>query len=186
MQSYPEVPMWWYGIIGIISFAFLSTAIKIVPTQLPIWAAAISILLSFFLSVPLSMIQAITNQPVPSQVMDELIAGYILPGRPIANMIFKTVGYITTFQANSLAEDLKLGHYMKIPPRIMFTIQVVGTIISCIWVSIIQDWMLNNIKDICTPRQKQGFICPASITFATSSVIFGAIGPQRIFSLGAP
>ena len=61
MQSYPEVPMWWYGIIGIISFAFLCSAIKIVPTQLPIWAAAISVLLLIVLSVPLAMIQAISN-----------------------------------------------------------------------------------------------------------------------------
>ena len=185
MQSYHEVPMWWYCIIGIISFSFLCTAIKIVPTQLPIWAAVISILLSFILSVPLSIIQAITNQNILTEVMFELIGGYLVPGRPIANVIFKAIGYMTSFQAINFAGDLKLGHYMKVPPRIMFTIQIVATIISCIWATFIQDWMLNNIKDICTPSQKQGFICPGPTIFATSSVIFGAIGPQRLFSPGA-
>ena len=85
MRSYPEVPMWWYGVTAIISFSFLCITIKIIPTQLPIWAAAIAIFLSFLFSIPLSMLQAITNQQIYTQVMFELIAGYMLPGRPLAN-----------------------------------------------------------------------------------------------------
>jgi OPT family oligopeptide transporter len=186
MQYYPEVPMWWYATIGIISFAFLCITIKIISTQLPIWAVVIAIFISFIFSVPLSILQAITNQQVATPVMFELIAGYMLPGRPIANTIFKTVGYSTMYQATVFAGDLKLGHYMKVPPRITFIIQIVATVITCIWVTFIQEWMLNNIQDICTPRQKQGFVCPGSITFASASIIFGAIGPQRLFSPGAP
>jgi len=186
MQYYPEVPLWWYGIIGIISFSFLCIAIKIIPTQLPIWALIIAILLSFILSIPLSILMAISNQQIPTQVMFELIAGYMIPGRPIANMIFKTVGLMTNLQATEFAADLKFGHYMKVPPRIMFSIQIVSTVITCIWVTFIQDWMLNNIEDICTPQQKQGFICPGPTVFATASVIFGAVGPRRLFSPGAP
>jgi len=186
MQYYPEVPMWWYGIVGIIAFAFFCTAIEIVPTQLPIWAAVIGILLSFTLAIPLSMLQAITNQQVPTQVMHELIAGYMLPGRPIANVLFKTIAFITCNQAINFAGDLKLGHYMKVPPRMMFSVQVIAAVIACIWVTFIQDWMLDNIEDICTPGQKQGFRCPGSTTFATASVIWGAVGPRRLFSPGAP
>jgi hypothetical protein len=70
---------------------------------------------------------------MPMNVIYELIAGYMLPGHPIANMIFKTVAYTTTNQTINFAADLKLGHYMKIPPRIMFTIQIIGTVITSIW-----------------------------------------------------
>jgi len=186
MRHYPEVPMWWYVITGVIPFAFVCTAIKIVPTQLPLWAAVIAILLSFSLAIPLSIFIAISSQDMPTNVMYELIAGYMLPGRPFANMIFKTVAYQTTFQTISFAANLKTGHYMKIPPQIMFTIQILSTVIISIWVVFIQNWMLHNIEDICTPHQKQGFICPKSTTFGTASIIFGAIGPQCLFSPGAP
>ena len=185
MQHYPEVPMWWYVITGIIPFAFVCTAIKIVPTQLPLWAAIIAILLSFSSAIPLSIFTAISRQEIPMNVIYELIAGYMLPGRPLANMIFKTIAYKTSNQTISFTGDLKLGHYMKIPPRIMFTIQILSTGITSVWVIFIQDWMLHNIEDICTPHQKQGFTCPASTTFGTASIIFGAIGPQRLFSPGA-
>lgn len=50
--------------------------------------------------------------------------GVILPGRPIANVCFKTYGYISMSQAVSFLNDFKLGHYMKIPPRSMFIVQV--------------------------------------------------------------
>jgi OPT family small oligopeptide transporter len=186
MQVYPEVPAWWYGLVGVIAFAFFCAAIEIIPTQMPIWAAVVGVLLSSTLAIPLAMLQAITNQQVPTQVMMELVAGYMLPGKPIANVIFKTIGFITSNQAISFAGDLKLGHYMKIPPRIMFLIQVIPAIIASIWVTVIQDWMLNNVKDICTPHQPQGFRCASSTTFATASVIWGAVGPRRLFSPGAP
>lgn len=50
--------------------------------------------------------------------------GIIYPGRPIANVCFKTYGYMSMTQAISFLSDFKLGHYMKIPPRSMFLVQV--------------------------------------------------------------
>ena len=186
MKYYPEVPIWWYVMIGVTTFAFVCTAIKMVPTQLPIWAAIVGLLISFSFAIPMATLQAIANQPVLSPVIYELIASYMLPGRPIANAIFKTVIYTTTEQTCKFAGNMKLGHYMKIPPHTNFTIQVIATIIVCIWITFIQDWMLDNIEDICTPSQKQGFICPLSTALFSESIIFGAVGPQHLFSPGAP
>lgn len=186
MQAYPEVPMWWYAAIGVVTFVLMCVGVEVFPTQLPAWGALIALIISAALAIPLAMLMAITNQQVPTQVMHELIAGYMLPGRPVANILFKTIAFIGTHQAVSFAGDLKLGHYMKIPPRIMFTIQVVASVVSCFVVTLVQDWMLANIEDICTPRQKNGFRCPGTNVFATASLIWGGIGPRRMFGPGAP
>jgi hypothetical protein len=37
---------------------------------------------------------------------------------------FKVYGYISMNQSVSFLTDFKLGHYMKIPPRSMFLVQV--------------------------------------------------------------
>ncbi|THU91639.1 OPT oligopeptide transporter [Dendrothele bispora CBS 962.96] len=187
MQAYPEVPLYWYGIVGVIAMVFLLISIHLFPTQLPVWAALLAFFFAVILSVPMSMLQAITNQQVGNmQVIHELIAGYVLPERPIANMVFKCVAYIGTNQAVMFAGDLKLGHYMKIPPRVMFACQVVASVVSCFVVVTIQDLMFANIEDICTPNQKDGFICPGTNTFAAASLIWGGVGPQRMFSPGMP
>jgi len=46
----------------------------------------------------------------------------MLLGCPAANIALKTLGYTTCEQAISFAADLKLGHYMKIPPGVMFSV----------------------------------------------------------------
>lgn len=57
-------------------------------------------------------------------VITEYCMGLILPGKPIANVCFKVYGYMSMNQSVSFLTDFKLGHYMKIPPRSMFLVQV--------------------------------------------------------------
>jgi hypothetical protein len=40
---------------------------------------------------------------------------------------FKGFGYVTVAHALSFANDLKLGHYFKVPPRQTFWCQVVAS-----------------------------------------------------------
>jgi OPT family oligopeptide transporter len=181
MSKYPEVPHWWYGIIAVFSVVLLSVAIHIFPTQLPIWGMLVGVLLTVFLSVPLAMIQAITNQQISLNIMHEMIAGLMLEGRPIANMIFKSIAYVGTSQAVLFSGDLKLGHYMKIPPRIMFAAQVTASFISCLIVVGVQEAMFANVVDMCTPHQKDGFTCRSTVTFASASLLWGGVGPRRLF-----
>lgn len=61
-------------------------------------------------------------------MITELVIGYIYPGKPLANVAFKTYGYISMSQALNFLGDFKLGHYMKIPPKAMFLVQVTVSI----------------------------------------------------------
>lgn len=53
--------------------------------------------------------------------MAQIIPGTLLPGNPLANMIFKSYSVQTLSEATSFTQDLKLGHYVKVPPRATFT-----------------------------------------------------------------
>jgi hypothetical protein len=63
-------------------------------------------------------------------IITEYAMGLIYPGRPIANVCFKTYGYMSMAQAVSFLSDFKLGHYMKIPPRSMFLAQVLSSFLQ--------------------------------------------------------
>jgi OPT family oligopeptide transporter len=106
----------------------------------------------------------------------------MLPGRPIAMMMFKTWGYITMAQALQFSSDMKLGHYMKVPPRAMFFGQVVAAIVAGTIQLGVQAWMFTNIKDMCNGNHY--FSCPNTEVFGTASIIWGVIGPQRQFVKG--
>lgn len=66
----------------------------------------------------------------------------------------------------------------------MFMAQVVATTLSCFIQVAVINFALNNIEGICTPHQAQHFTCPAGRVFFSASVIWGLIGPARIFSPG--
>ncbi|KAJ7036069.1 OPT oligopeptide transporter [Mycena alexandri] len=184
MAVYPQVPEWWYAIIFVTMFVFGVVAIEVWDTKFPVQYFILALVISFFYVIPIGMIQAITNQQVGLNVITELIIGYALPGRPVAMMMFKTWGYITMAQALTFTSDFKLGHYMKIPPRQMFTSQVVATIIAGTVQLGVQAWMFTNIEGMCDPHQKDGFRCPSTGVFGTASIIWGVIGPRRQFSPG--
>ena len=52
--------------------------------------------------------------------------GLTMPGYPVANVCFKVYGYMSMSQAVAFLSDFKLGHYMKIPPKSMFLVQVIN------------------------------------------------------------
>ena len=65
---------------------------------MPVWALVMALVISAIYTVPVGIIQAITNQQIALNVVTELIVGYALPGKPIAMMMFKVGffhGYIT-------------------------------------------------------------------------------------------
>ena len=184
MRKYKEAPWWWFGLafLGVLGLAFASALAW--DTHLSWWAFIIALLISLVFSVPIGMIQAITNIQLGLNVITEFIIGYMQPGKPVAMMLFKTYGYITMTQALAFSQDLKLGHYMKIPPRLMFSGQMIATVWSCIVQIAVLNWAFGSIQDICTADQPNHYTCPGGKVFFTASVIWGLIGPARIFSAG--
>lgn len=87
-------------------------------------------------------------------------------------------------QALQYTSDMKLGHYMKVPPRTLFWAQVIATIVAGTVQLGVQEWMFANIDGICTENQKDHFVCAPIEVFYVASVIWGAIGPQRQFNQG--
>ncbi|TWU72259.1 hypothetical protein ED733_001737 [Metarhizium rileyi] len=192
MRHYKEAPEWWFASIFLLSFVFGIIASQVWPTHLPWWAYVVCILIALVFFIPIGIIQAITNQQPGLNVITEMIFGYMyfmplhlmLPGRPVAMMLFKSWGYMTCFNGLNYISDMKIGHYMKIPPRTMFAAQA----FAVVWLSIVQictyNFLIGNIEGICTEEQAQGLVCPNALTFYNASVIWGVIGPKRVFGVG--
>jgi OPT family small oligopeptide transporter len=108
MLRYPEVPMIWYGTLFLI-MVVLSLVIALHwETELTWWALLFAVTFSTVMSLPIGIVQAITNQQIGLNVITELIMGYMQPGKPLALMMFKTYGYITASQALFFVSDIKL------------------------------------------------------------------------------
>ena len=81
------------------------------------------------------------------------------------------------------ASDLKLAHYIKIPPRHTFMAQVVATLVTTVVTLGILNFQLNTPK-VCTDDAPDKMFCPGIMTFFTASVMWGTIGPKKVFGEG--
>ncbi|KAK7282921.1 hypothetical protein RIF29_12042 [Crotalaria pallida] len=155
MKKYNDVPSWWFHVLLIVSIILALLLVTLMKDQAP-----------------------------GLNVISEYVFGLILPGKPIANVCFKTYAYISMNQAVFFLNDFKLGHYMKIPPRSMFLVQIIGTIIAGTINVIVALWMLGSIPNICNtdllPPDSE-WTCPNDRVFFDASVIWGLVGPWRIF-----
>ncbi|KAG6382491.1 hypothetical protein SASPL_157837 [Salvia splendens] len=124
------VPQWWFHslLIMVVAISMLACEGFGRQLQLPYWGVALAMTLAFVFTIPVGVIAATTNQGL--NVISEMIIGYLYPGKPLANVVFKTYGTISMSQAITFLSDFKLGHYMKIPPKSMFLVQLVGTVIT--------------------------------------------------------
>ncbi|ORZ06653.1 OPT family small oligopeptide transporter [Absidia repens] len=185
MRVYPEVPGWWYYSIFIIAFGISFAVNECFHTGLPPWGMFLALALAAIFVLPIGIIQAITNQQPGLNIITEFIIGFALPGRPIANTVFKTYGYISQFNALLFVGDLKLGHYTKVPPRAMFHVQIIGTAIAGVINLGVARWLMETIPNICT-LEGYPFTCSSAQTFYSASIIWGAIGPRRMFASDSP
>ncbi|KEY68656.1 hypothetical protein S7711_00534 [Stachybotrys chartarum IBT 7711] len=182
MKKYRDAEDWWYAALFIVMIAISFGVVAGWPTGFPAWAYIVCMLIPMIWLIPIGIVQAITNIQLGLNVLTEFIIGYMVPGRPMAMMMFKNYGYICMSQALYFAQDLKLGHYMKVPPRVMFMSQLVASILSAIIQIAVMNWALGHIPDVCQLDQPNHYTCPGGRVFFTASIVWGAIGPARIFT----
>lgn len=186
MKRYKDIPSWWfYLLLGVTLIVALALCIFLNDqVQMPWWGLIFASAMAFVFTLPISIITATTNQTPGLNIITEYVMGVILPGRPIANVCFKTYGYMSMAQAVSFLNDFKLGHYMKIPPRSMFLVQFIGTVLAGTINLAVAWWLLNSIANICQDDllpANSPWTCPGDRVFFDASVIWGLVGPKRIF-----
>lgn len=204
MRRYEEAPASWYLSTFVVMIAVGIFVVEYYPVYLPWYGLLLALGVCGVFFVPIGIVMAITNQQSSLFLICQLICGSLFPGRPVANMVFVTYGYvdfpsypsfgdgllttlcvqITSTQGLKFASDLKLGHYMKIPPRLLFSVQMVATLISSLTQIGVLNWMFMHIPGICTPEALNGFTCPIARVHFNGSILWGVVGPGRFFGQG--
>lgn len=185
MKRYKDAPMRWYLITFVSMLMVGIFVVEYYPVHLPWYGLLLALGICTVLFIPIGIVMAITNQHSSIYLICQLVCGAVFPGRPVANMVFVTYGYISSAQGVKFAADLKLGHYLKIPPRILFWVQMVATIVSSLTQIGVLNWMFANVPGICTIEAINGFTCPLARVHFNGSILWGVVGPKEFFGPGA-
>lgn len=185
MKTYKRTPWFWWAPVVLVVFGMSVAMAQVYDTGLPWYGVVLAFIIPAVYMVPCGMIQGVTNVDANQlNVLAEFIGGYMFPGRPIANILFKILSQDVVGQGLYFAADMKLGHYLKIAPRTLFFAQGLATVLGALTQAGVTLWMLGHVPDICSEDQPNGFSCPQGRTVYSSSVIWGLVGPARLYSVG--
>ncbi|KAI4102093.1 MAG: hypothetical protein LQ339_004766 [Xanthoria mediterranea] len=181
MRRYEDAPASWYLMTFVAMLAIGIFVVEYYPVYLPWYGLLLALSITAVLFIPVAIVMALTNQHSSLYLICQIICGTVFPGRPVANMVFTTYCYISSAQGVKFSSDLKLGHYMKIPPKLLFQVQMVSTLVSSFTQIGILNWMFAYIPSLCQPDAINGFSCPLARVHFNGSILWGVVGPQRFF-----
>ncbi|KAK6464731.1 OPT oligopeptide transporter protein-domain-containing protein [Scheffersomyces coipomensis] len=182
MTAYPEVPDWAFIVILIISLVLAIICVEIYPAETPVWGLFFALGINFIFLIPITAVYARTGFSFGLNVLVELIVGYALPGNGLALNFIKAFGYNIDGQAQNYITDQKMAHYVKIPPRALFRAQIISVFITSFVQLGVLNFAISSIKNYCDPHNTQKFTCPGARTFYSASILWGVIGPKRVFN----
>ncbi|WEW58023.1 hypothetical protein PRK78_003490 [Emydomyces testavorans] len=185
MRGYPECPHWWYGSILVVSVVIGLVSIYAAKSTLPWYGFLVSVAVSGTFILFFGAQAALTGYQGNVQPIVQMLGGYLHPGRPLANMYFTLFGYNSVIQGISLVQDLKFGQYAKIPPRLTFTAQVVGTLIGSIVNYLMMVQITTNQREILLSIQGTNIWSGQNIQqFNSQAIAWGALA-KEMFSVGS-
>ncbi|KAJ1560022.1 hypothetical protein HK405_008508 [Cladochytrium tenue] len=203
MDVYAEVPDLWYAVLLAVTLGVGVGVCQWGGFQLPWWGVLLGFVFALVSMIPIGTIQAISGQKVGLNVMSEFLIGAILPGNISGVMAFKTFSYMAMYQGLLLVSDLKLGHYLKIPPRAMFAAQLAATLLAAV-VNVYAAVFIYEAfgrtdehsvpGDLTSPlvwrlqsgSPPVGWTANQYQVFISAGAIWGAVGPSRFFGLSSP
>jgi hypothetical protein len=185
MSKYYELPEWKWGLWllgwGIVTIIVTQTT----PFRMPIWATLLSILIGILGSFINGFLRAISGARISNHLLSEIVIGHIAPGNTILMATFASLCRNIQIQSVELLGDLKLGHYLHIPPIAMITSQVYGVLIGVICNTSTAFYVIDYMKE---PKifEAQEWLATMYDAFVNNAGIWGAIGPRRFFGPDTP
>ncbi|ORY46051.1 OPT superfamily oligopeptide transporter [Rhizoclosmatium globosum] len=189
MDLYQEVSENWYilllALCTITSFSICTWG----KFDLPWWGVLLSTFFTLISIIPLGIIESISGQRVLTNLESELLFGFLMPGHVTSLMTFKTLTYASTTNALTFCEDLKLGHYCKIPPRVMFGVQigamVWSAIVNVVTVFVLDSWI--GLTGVAGGKfAGLGWNAYKYQLFFSSATVWGVIGSNNFVGPDSP
>lgn len=133
--------------------------------------------------VPFGLVEARTNIKITFQTIIQIIATFWYKGNAINVLFFFSTAFGTLKHAKNNVESLKIGHYMKVPPRSMMLVTAVAAVWAGVIVPSVIGFTIFHIdpEHICTSKALNNMTCRRAKVQYNKHLVWGLLGSE-IFS----
>ncbi|PWY87384.1 OPT superfamily oligopeptide transporter [Aspergillus heteromorphus CBS 117.55] len=147
---YVDTPLWWWGAVLLGSFAVGLGCLYAMNSTLPWWGFIIGNLITLLFMLFFGAQYGLTGFQFNVQPICQMLAGYMFPRRPLANLYFTCFTYNSLNQGQVLAKDLRLAQQVHLSPRCTFFVQVLGCIIGALFNYVMMLIIVQNQAEVLT------------------------------------
>ncbi|EIN08007.1 OPT oligopeptide transporter [Punctularia strigosozonata HHB-11173 SS5] len=177
MKVYKEVPWYWYVAIFVATIAMALATSYTAHSGLPWWGLFVALIFATAFVPVIGTLYCTVGYSPSIENLVQMVGGAIIPGKPVANMYFTLYGYNSVSQSLNLLRDLKLGQYTKLPPRVTFAVQTIGTIIGGVLNYVIMRTVLSSQRDILLDVQGSNVWSGQQVqSYNSDAIAWGALG----------
>ncbi|CAM0139405.1 unnamed protein product [Umbelopsis sp. WA50703] len=189
MSPYKDVPLWWYLTLFLICFITNMVLIFKEQLYLPWWTFIVALVIGALTVVPMGYVYAISNYQVDIGTFNELVYGYMINANgssrhPIGSLVYRVVSGQCWYRAQTILQDMKIGHYNHVAPRDVFWSQIIGNLIGVpINYGVIR-WVIDTKRDYLNGSKKDPlnqWTGQNPISYNSQAVQYGLVGPSRLF-----
>jgi hypothetical protein len=158
-RSYEEVPFWWFATLFGASFVALITIIATDSLFIPVWTYFVAVGTGAVLVIPLGYLYALSNFQLPIGTTNELLYGLMVHAtgghkNPTGASVYGSIAGNAWYRAQLNLQDMKIGHYMHIPPKAVFFSQVFGSFLGIPINYAVIRWVLDTKFDYLTGEKE--------------------------------
>ncbi|KAI8974273.1 OPT oligopeptide transporter protein-domain-containing protein [Trametes punicea] len=203
-KNYEEVPWYWYLALLVLAFFAGERVLRRLDAEkqrtdacgrldsyfqrsdhAPWYAYIVALLLGAFVTPFSTLLFARMGNGIATNQLMKMVAGAVNPGKPVANLYFSMWSHDVVATSINLAGDLKIGQYLKVPPRHMFLTQVWGTILGAAVNYVVMVSVVDAQREILLdPRgtniwsgQYPQSLNSAAVTWSLAKQLYGPHGP---------
>ncbi|OQE43112.1 hypothetical protein PENCOP_c003G05068 [Penicillium coprophilum] len=184
-KNYKEAPWWWYIIVLVGSFVLGIIVVTKENITLSAWEYVVALAIGCIFAPFSTIIFSRFGNGIATNNLSKMLAGLILPGRPIGNMYFAAWSHNVITNTVNLSNDLKMGEYLKIPPRIMFLTQIYGTVLGGFINYAIMISIVSGNRELLVDSNGNSSWSGATIQSYNTNAASWALAPY-IYKIGTP
>ncbi|ORY32181.1 OPT oligopeptide transporter [Naematelia encephala] len=190
VRQYPGLTWWEWTLLCGLPFIILLVLSATNKLWMPLWTYFVALGFGAAAMLPMSLVYAMSGYGIKVGFFNELVYGYMIDAKgssrhPLGQLAYRIISGNVWYDARTVLEDQKIGHYFHLPPRDVIGMQIFANMIALpvnygVMRAVISskfDYVSGKVADPAGQWTGQDFK-----SYNTAGVQYALVGPKRLFA----
>ncbi|EFX03567.1 putative plant-like oligopeptide transporter [Grosmannia clavigera kw1407] len=190
IQKYPGMTLWEWALLTIIPIVMLLVIVATDKVWMPVFTYFVALGFGAAATLPMSLVYAMSGYSIKVGLFNELIYGYMIETKgssrhPLGQLAYRIISGNVWYDARTVLEDQKIGHYLHLPPRTVIGMQIVANTVALPINYAVMRWVLATKFDYISGKKTdpQGqWTGQDFASYNTDGIQYTLVGPKRLFA----